>query len=51
MAKRSDSIRVCYYGLGPITIRIAEFDYMKEVREKVLLFKEIGQEEAFHLFE
>ncbi|MCK1997600.1 ring-cleaving dioxygenase [Psychrobacillus psychrodurans] len=38
-------------GLGPITIRIAEFDYMKEVLEKVLLFKEIGQEEAFHLFE
>lgn len=38
-------------GLGPITIRIAEFDYMKEVLEKVLLFKEIGQDEAFHLFE
>lgn len=38
-------------GLGPITIRIAEFDYMKEVLEKVLLFKEIGQEEAYHLFE
>lgn len=38
-------------GLGPITIRIAEFDYMKEVLEKVLLFKEIGQEGAFHLFE
>ncbi|QUG42878.1 ring-cleaving dioxygenase [Psychrobacillus sp. INOP01] len=38
-------------GLGPITIRIAEFDYMKEVLEKVLLFKEIGQDGAFHLFE
>lgn len=38
-------------GLGPITIRIAEFDYMKEVLEKVLLFKEIGQNGAFHLFE
>ncbi|WP_277586262.1 ring-cleaving dioxygenase [Psychrobacillus antarcticus] len=38
-------------GLGPITIRIAEFDYMKEVLEKVLLFKEIGQEGSFHLFE
>lgn len=37
--------------LGPITIRIAEFDYMKEVLEKVLLFKEIGQNGAFHLFE
>lgn len=38
-------------GLGPITIRIAEFDYMKEVLEKVLLFKEIGQKGSFHLFE
>lgn len=38
-------------GLGPITIRIAEFDYMKEVLEKVLLFREIGQDGAFHLFE
>ena len=38
-------------GLGPIFIRIAEFDYMKEVLEKVLLFKEIGQEGSFHLFE
>ena len=38
-------------GLGPIHIRIAEFDYMKEVLEKVLLFKEIGQEGDFHLFE
>ena len=38
-------------GLGPITIRIAEFDYMKEVLEKVLLFKEIGQNGSFHLFE
>ncbi len=38
-------------GLGPIHIRIAEFDYMKEVMEKVLLFKEIAQEDSFHLFE
>ena len=38
-------------GLGPIHIRIAEFDYMKEVLEKVLLFKEIGQEGDLHLFE
>ena len=38
-------------GLGPITIRIAEFDYMKEVLEKVLLFKEIGQNGSLHLFE
>ena len=38
-------------GLGPIHIRIAEFDYMKEVLEKVLLFKEIAQEGDYHLFE
>ena len=38
-------------GLGPIHIRIAEFEYMKEVLEKVLLFKEIAQEEDLHLFE
>ena len=38
-------------GLGPIHIRIAEFDYLKEVMEKVLMFKEIAQNGAFHLFE
>ncbi|MGM0789859.1 MAG: ring-cleaving dioxygenase [Bacillota bacterium] len=38
-------------GLGPIFVRIANFDYFKEMMEKVLLFKEIGQEGAFHLFE
>ncbi|MFJ7935279.1 ring-cleaving dioxygenase [Sporosarcina sp. NPDC096371] len=38
-------------GLGPIHIRISEFAYMKEVLEKVLLFKEIGQEGSLHLFE
>lgn len=38
-------------GLGPIHIRIAQFDYMKEVLEKVLLFKEIAQDGDFHLFE
>ncbi|MFC5590119.1 ring-cleaving dioxygenase [Sporosarcina soli] len=38
-------------GLGPIHIRIAQFDYMKEVLEKVLLFKEISQEGDLHLFE
>lgn len=38
-------------GLGPIHIRIAQFDYLKEVLEKVLLFKEIAQEGSFHLFE
>lgn len=38
-------------GLGPIFVRIAEFDYFKEVLEKVLLFKEIGQDGSYHLFE
>lgn len=38
-------------GLGPVHIRIAQFDYMKEILEKVLLFKEIAQEGKFHLFE
>ncbi|MEF7563776.1 ring-cleaving dioxygenase [Bacillus infantis] len=38
-------------GLGPIFVRIANFDFFKEMMEKVLLFKEIGQEGAFHLFE
>ncbi|MGE7903155.1 ring-cleaving dioxygenase [Peribacillus sp. NPDC094092] len=38
-------------GLGPIFIRIANFDYFKEMLEKVLLFKEIDKEGSFHLFE
>jgi glyoxalase family protein len=38
-------------GLGPIFVRVANFDYFKEMMEKVLLFKEIGQEDSFHLFE
>ena len=38
-------------GLGPIHIRIVEFEYMKEVLEKVLLFKEIKQDGDLHLFE
>lgn len=38
-------------GLGPVFVRIANFDYFKEVMEKVLLFKETAQEESFHLFE
>jgi glyoxalase family protein len=38
-------------GLGPIFVRIAQFDYFKEMLEKVLLFKEIAQEGSFHLFE
>ncbi|MEK4205776.1 MULTISPECIES: ring-cleaving dioxygenase [Paenibacillus] len=38
-------------GLGPIFVRIADFNYFKEVLEKVMLFKEIAQEETYHLFE
>ncbi|ADU28778.1 ring-cleaving dioxygenase [Evansella cellulosilytica] len=38
-------------GLGPLFIRIANFDYFKEMMEKVLLFKEIAKEENIHLFE
>ncbi|GAA0327268.1 ring-cleaving dioxygenase [Bacillus carboniphilus] len=38
-------------GLGPLHVRVAQFDYFKEMLEKVLLFKEIDQEESFHLFE
>ncbi|MGG0642664.1 ring-cleaving dioxygenase [Sporosarcina gallistercoris] len=38
-------------GLGPIHIRIAKFDYFKEVLEKVMLFKEIASEDSLHLFE
>ncbi|WP_010651108.1 ring-cleaving dioxygenase [Oceanobacillus massiliensis] len=38
-------------GLGPIFVRIAQFDYFKEVLEKVLQYKEIAKEGSFHLFE
>lgn len=38
-------------GLGPLFVRVANFDYVKQMMEKVLLFKEIGQEGSFHLFE
>ena len=32
-------------------VRMAHFDYFKEMMEKVFLFKEIAQEGSFHLFE
>jgi len=38
-------------GLGPIHVRVAQFDYLKEVLEKVMGYKEIANEGAFHLFE
>lgn len=38
-------------GLGPIHIRIAQFDYLKEVLEKVMMMREIDKEGSLHLFE
>ena len=38
-------------GLGPVFVRISDFDSLKEMLEKVLLFKETGKEGSFHLFE
>ncbi|TYS71057.1 ring-cleaving dioxygenase [Sutcliffiella horikoshii] len=38
-------------GLGPLHIRVANFDFLKEVLEKVLLFKEIDHNGDTHLFE
>ncbi|CAO1610705.1 ring-cleaving dioxygenase [Brochothrix thermosphacta] len=38
-------------GLGPIFIRTAHFDYMKEVLEKVFNFKEKAVSDFDHLFE
>ena len=38
-------------GLGPIHIRIADFDRLKEVLEKAMLMREIDQAGSLHLFE
>ncbi|VEF47573.1 glyoxalase [Bacillus freudenreichii] len=38
-------------GLGPIFVRVSNFDYFKKMMEVVLLFKEIAEEGSFHLFE
>lgn len=38
-------------GLGPIHIRIAQFDYFKKVLEDVLLMREIAKDGSLHLFE
>lgn len=38
-------------GLGLVHIRIEQFDYLKEVLEKVMLMREITQEGPLHLFE
>lgn len=38
-------------GLGPVTIRIADFDYFKKVMETVMQYEEIATTDQFHLFE
>lgn len=38
-------------GLGPVFVRVSNFDYFKQVLEKVMLFNEIAQEGQYHLFE
>ena len=38
-------------GLGPIHIRIAEFDRLKDVLEKAMLMREIDKAGSLHLFE
>ena len=38
-------------GLGPVVVRIAQFDYLKQVLERVMLMREVAQEGDLHLFE
>ncbi|MCA0970593.1 ring-cleaving dioxygenase [Halobacillus litoralis] len=38
-------------GLGPLHVRVDNVEYFKKMLEKVLLFKEIGHEGSFRLFE
>lgn len=38
-------------GLGPIFVRINNYDFFKEMLEKVFLFKEIEKEGSYYLFE
>src|SRR5690625_860791 len=38
-------------GLGPVFVRVNNYDFMKEMLEKVFLCKEIDKEGSFHLFE
>ena len=38
-------------GLGPVHIRIADFDAFKEVLEKAMLMRQIAKEGSFYLFE
>lgn len=38
-------------GLGPVFVRIANFEDFKEILEKVLLFREVSEDGPYHLFE
>ncbi|OCS82915.1 ring-cleaving dioxygenase [Caryophanon tenue] len=38
-------------GLGPVTIRIADFDYFHKVMEVAMQYTQIGQEGNFYLYE
>lgn len=38
-------------GLGPVFIRVSNFDYFKAVLEQVYMFREIGKEGSSYLFE
>ncbi|MED3825522.1 ring-cleaving dioxygenase [Priestia flexa] len=38
-------------GLGPIFVRVANYEFFKEVLEKVLLFREVDQKGDLYLFE
>ena len=38
-------------GLGPVFVRISNFDALKAMLEKVLFFKKTAQEDSLHLFE
>lgn len=38
-------------GLGPIHIRVAQIDYIKEVLEKTMLMRQIAKEGSLYLFE
>lgn len=49
--QKAGSIGICNYRAGYVFVRIANFDYFKEMMEKVLMFKEKAKEGSFHLFE
>lgn len=51
MAKGPIPLEFAITGLGPIFVRIADFSYFKEMLERVMLFNEIAQDDAYHLFE